>query len=550
VKIKKVHIENFRSIKNLEFWFPESDLMILVGANNAGKSNVVRAINNILGESWWGKNIDDIDFYMRNTNNNIHIKIDFSNDRYVEFCSNNGWSKYFNELGEQIYQSQGSIKEDFPCTYLPADRGISRTLSFHRWSLMGKVAQSFNKLIKERNKAEELEKKFKEVMDILGKVEEFSQFKEDFVNFFEEMQADTPYKLKVNFKPFSPLNYFKTINIIANDNTLGDKYDIDIEELGEGNRNLIILSLLRSYAKNFKKEAQGLLIIEEPEIYLHPQARKQLLRVFKEIVRDSAIQIMVTTHSSTFIETECFENIALVYKTKEAGTKIIQVSKKELVDFANKTGARGSTIDNIGEYYSITSDEKLKEAFFAKKVILVEGDTEEICLPVLLGKVGVDINQKGISIIGVEGKTQIPKYWRLFYKFNIPILIIFDNDSGKPEEKRNNGIIADCFNLPVEDIEKCDIFNVINGGFNQKLIVFNNDFETASEKDFKRYCDENGLDNKFDEFKQEADKLGLRKAQKHRYILRKISEQYAGYRPKYLEEIERFIEFDEQPTDN
>jgi len=551
MKIEKVHIKNFRSIKDLEFRFPESGIMVLVGANNAGKSNIVRAINNILGESWWGKNIDEVDFYMRIRRNTIEIEIEFDNGKRVEFNSKDGWPKYFDENGNLIKSNKGSMKEDFPCTYLSAERGVSQTLSFNKWSLMGKVAQSFNKLIKEKNKAEELENKFMEVMNILEQVEEFRRFKEDFVNFFEEMQADTPYKLKVDFKPFSPLNYFKTINILANDNTLGDKYDIDIEELGEGNRNLMILSLLRSYAKNFKKQAQGLLIIEEPEIYMHPQARKHLLKVFKEIVKNSDIQIMITTHSSTFIETEHFENIALVYKTKETGTKIRQVFKKELADFSNKTGAGGkSTTDNIVEFYSITSDEKLKEAFFAKKVILVEGDTEEICLPVLLGKVGIDINQKGISIIGVEGKTQIPKYWRLFYKFNIPMLIIFDNDISKPEKEKNNGIIANCFKLSIEDIEKCEIFKVVNGGFDQKLIVFNNNFETASEEDFKRYCDENELDNRFDEFKQEAEKLGLRKAQKHRYILRKISEQYVNYRPKYLEEIKKFIEFDEQPTDN
>jgi hypothetical protein len=45
------------------------------------------------------------------------------------------------------------------------------------------------------------------------------------------MQSDSPYKLKVDFKAFSPLNYFKTINILANDSSVDEEFNIDIEEL-------------------------------------------------------------------------------------------------------------------------------------------------------------------------------------------------------------------------------------------------------------------------------------------------------------------------------
>jgi len=50
MKLKRVVIENFRSIKRLKFDFPESNLLVLVGANNAGKSNIIRAINAVCGE--------------------------------------------------------------------------------------------------------------------------------------------------------------------------------------------------------------------------------------------------------------------------------------------------------------------------------------------------------------------------------------------------------------------------------------------------------------------------------------------------------------------
>ncbi len=64
MKLKRMVIENFRSIKHIEFDFPASNLLILVGGNNAGKSNIIRAVNNILGPDWWSHaRLEIYDFY-------------------------------------------------------------------------------------------------------------------------------------------------------------------------------------------------------------------------------------------------------------------------------------------------------------------------------------------------------------------------------------------------------------------------------------------------------------------------------------------------------
>ena len=43
MKIKSFNIENFRSVKKLSLEFPENGLLALVGPNNAGKSNILKA---------------------------------------------------------------------------------------------------------------------------------------------------------------------------------------------------------------------------------------------------------------------------------------------------------------------------------------------------------------------------------------------------------------------------------------------------------------------------------------------------------------------------
>ncbi|MEW6655246.1 MAG: AAA family ATPase, partial [Bacteroidota bacterium] len=115
--------------------------------------------------------------------------------------------------------------------------------------------------------------------------------KTHFVRYFAEMQVNSSYQLKVDFKPFTPSNYFKTINILASDPNLSDEFDIELDELGEGSRNTILLALLRSYAKNFRNDAQGIIAIEEPEIFMHPQARRHIYNIFWEIVENSNMQI-------------------------------------------------------------------------------------------------------------------------------------------------------------------------------------------------------------------------------------------------------------------
>ncbi len=362
------------------------------------------------------------------------------------------------------------------------------------------------------------------------------------------MQSDSPYKLKVNFQAFTPLNYFRSINILANDGSINDEYDIAIEELGEGNKNLILFALVRSYAKNFRQEAQGLLALEEPEIYLHPQARRHLYHVLEEITRDSNIQVILTTHSDSFLRTESFHQIGLVSKSKEVGTKIKRVEKQELLSFCVNTGVPVGRISeqNIVPFYATTSNYRLNEAFFSKFLILVEGETEELAIPVYLAHAGINCDFKGISIIGVGGKSNIPKYWRLFKCFNIPLLVLFDNDNSSGKQSSNK-LLAECFNTDITNfLDNCDIYKKVECSkediFKQDVIILEQDFETSIQKDLKKYCDDNSHEYKYDEFMEIAKGIinptaGAQKGQMARFMARRLVKEYPDFKPKFVTEI-------------
>lgn len=549
MKISSVSIQNFRSIKELSVDFPERGLLVLVGPNNAGKSNFLRAINAVLGDGWVsGERLEDYDFYQRDKENIIEIDISFDNGRNVIFKSDAKWPTYYNEYGSPIYSNNGNVKDDFPCTYIPANRSLDNHLQFKRWALMGKISHAFQSDAK--SKKREIEQKFNEVMEIFNSIDSFNDFKTDFIEYFKEMQADTPYKLKIDFKAFTPNDYLKTINIVAEDPELDGYFDVD--ELGEGTRNVVLLALIRSYAKNFRNDAQGILAIEEPEIFMHPQARRHLYQIFKEIISHSNIQIILTTHSASFVNTEYFDTIGKVYKIPDidghSNTKIEVVTRKELVDFAIETGvpAAKTTVSNITEYYRTTSNYRLNEAFFSKFLILVEGETEELALPVYLNHLGIDCDLRGISIIAVNGKNQMPKYWRLFKNFKIPMLVLFDSDDSK-EKKNSNINVARCFNCSVEDITNMEnsykIIEAQNAGvFDQKLMVLRKDFESALNNDWVAHGFEIDAIEIYENKAKELIKplKNQQKGQIARFIANELTSRH-NYAPSFVYELKNIL---------
>lgn len=97
--------------------------------------------------------------------------------------------------------------------------------------------------------------------------------------------------------------------------------------------------------------------------------------------------------------------------------------------------------------------QKSSEAMFARKVILVEGESEALILPYLFSLCGYDEVAEGVTIVRCGGKSELDRYYRLYSEFGIPAFIIFDGDYqnvGKDDEDatiaKNRGILR-LFNI-------------------------------------------------------------------------------------------------------
>ncbi|NNA16306.1 AAA family ATPase [Pseudomonas lundensis] len=181
-----------------------------------------------------------------------------------------------------------------------------------------------------------------------------------------------------------------------------DGYEGAIHELSLGGANLIYLTLklLEFKYQREKLAIANFLLIEEPEAHIHTHIQKTL---FDRISYTDA-QIIYTTHSTHISEVSNVSNVNILGR---------QGSMCEAYQPA--TGLEPSQITSIQRYLDAVRSNLL----FAKSVLLVEGDAEEILIPVLVKKLlGLSVDELGISVINIRS-TGFKNVAILFHEIRI-----------------------------------------------------------------------------------------------------------------------------------
>lgn len=181
-----------------------------------------------------------------------------------------------------------------------------------------------------------------------------------------------------------------------------------------------------------------LVLIEEPEAHLHPQAQQVFIKqAYKILIGRNEIktgelitQLVITTHSS-HITHECeFTNLRYFKRTQ--ATAAGEVQSSTVVNLSMVFGSDKETEKFVARYIKITHC----DLFFADAAILVEGDAERILLPHFLRRFYY-LNQSYISILSIGG-SHAHRFKSFIKTLEIPILIITDLDAtgtdGKSEQ--------------------------------------------------------------------------------------------------------------------
>lgn len=416
MKIKKLYIENFRSIKRLTL--NPYDLCALVWPNSAWKTNILKAIDLVIWE-WWTTKAKVVKELFNDVSSPIKIEIEFEENLIYNYywtvknikvvtldmkyspdfiCEIRmwevswHWEKHWWRNNEWYYMND-EFKKNYHFMYIPAERNLDNELRVNKWSMLWRLMKHIqDNYVKHYDWDEsKLRDEFIEKMqDATTFLENdfndeitFHKFKE----VFSEFCKNNSYWLANDFEPklnIYNLNWFyKTLQInISEDHT--DK-TFNTEDVGAWMKNLVLISIFQTYSKLVWKNV--IFWIEEPEIYMYPQAQRWLYKSFQELSEQT--QIFYTTHSQNFVDWFRAYEVELVNKDWERWTYLTQKSPILTPDGANR--------ERFKIYTQFNTDRN--ELFFARKVIFVEWDSDKVLYSVLFERKWVDINKIWVSII-------------------------------------------------------------------------------------------------------------------------------------------------------
>lgn len=429
--IKRIHIENFRSIKNLEL--NPNNLCALVGENNVGKSNILAAIDLLLGEKWPANKITEDDLYNYDKNLDVSIRIFFDecieysyygnaleiNGFGLEYNSNNGTTLYcLDENGDSIITQYGKelrlnndIRNSIPCVFVKINRNLEKELAGSQWTLFGKLLKNIeDKFTDDECRMYKYEKIMGELNNLL-RIDSFNTLEEIIETQVRKMTGYGDANLK--FVEPQILAHYRNLDIKLKESP--DFGDFSALTMGAGIQSSIVIALIQAYKELMKKGA--ILLIEEPEVYLHPHARRHFYSVMKELSKEGH-QLFYTTHSTEFIDVLNYSTICIVRKTAQNGTRINDVQHLEL------TSKERLKLKLITEF---NADKN--ELFFARKVLLVEGLTERLSLPHIFALKQIYPDLNAISIIDAGAKENIKFFIKILKAFSIPFVVLHDEDS-------------------------------------------------------------------------------------------------------------------------
>ena len=209
--------------------------------------------------------------------------------------------------------------------------------------------------------------------------------------------------------------YFKFLN--------QKKEPIKIDELSSGEKGIIhfIFSVFGFDIEN------GMMLIDEPELHIHPQIQKKYLRILKDASINQKIKFVIATHSPNFVNSETMKGIHRFYKTPARFTKT-KVSNNSPEFFKSLRFLEYTNATNI---------------LFVDEVVLVEGDSDQYFYEFYFSKYKekkkIDFDLNFIFIGGVDDY----KDWnRFFTDWNIVTYFIRDKDTfaGNIEDKYSENI--------------------------------------------------------------------------------------------------------------
>lgn len=453
--ISELTIENFRSFGDgaNKFILPlRKGLTALVGENDAGKTAVIDALRFALGttdQEWY--RLEDTDFHKMVTSKEILIVCKFidlneiDKRAFAEYLTYEdqpvlyiNWSakesiKRSNRFNYQIEVRSGKNGEGpvleyevrnslLRATYLRPLRDAEQALSSGRGSRLAQVLKNTKSIAS--SGVGYVDGIDPSTLNVLGIGDLANELLGNQIG-IKEVRGEIDRFLNVLSLRGDTLNSSIKVSGVNNSDDarlrlLLEKLDLTLGgkgRLGLGSNNLLFMACeLLLLAQ--EDEGNKLLLIEEPEAHLHSQRQLRAMQFLEKQAEEKGIQIIVTTHSPNLASTIDLRNMVIIqndqaFPLDKDSTKLEPADYRFLQRFLDVTKAN---------------------LFFARGVMIVEGDAENILIPTLAKLIGCDFTEYGVSIVNVGG-IGLRRYANIFQRqsenpveLGVPIACVTDMD--------------------------------------------------------------------------------------------------------------------------
>lgn len=516
--LKKVEYWDFRKYKSLDdspgltVTFHKG-MNLIVGENDAGKTAIIDGLKLLLGTlSDEYDKILDTDFY---TNDGKEFKEDFKIIAYFADLSDEEAAKFLEWISfdkDQTLQLKVTLKVEkkkspngndyferkiyggdnhsetiidsdarqlLKSIYLKPLRDAQKELRPGKYSRLTNILSAHPK-INESGK--------RELLDI------FDKANDEVKDFFSDENHNVVESIIGQLQKFYDRNDVEKSKVAFNMSesniaSILSRLSLDTESvnLGLGNSNLLYIAvelLLMHDGDDYI--GPKIALIEEIEAHLHTQAQ---IRLIKYMEKNSHTQFILTTHSNNLASSISPKNLILLHNNK-AFSMTETETMLESEDY---------------EFLERFLDATKSNLFFAKGLIFVEGDAENLLLPALAELIGIPLHEYGISIVNI-GNTAFERYVKLFSResedrIDLPISIVTDVDVRPIEYYKDKGEINQIY--VISDKEELDQIlhecEMTNGLANDDL-PFGKLFSTCNklikEFDFPENIDKDELSSK------------------------------------------------------
>lgn len=467
-----VEINNYRNLTGKTITFNDT-LNFLIGENNIGKTNILELINICLAI---GKFVET-DFNDITLPIKIKFKVKYSNEEIGYFEDNfdvddsnsitlvavqdsvDERINYYHDTPNQTKISMATIRT-MNILYYYAQRMPSKEVDFRKTSGSGKV---LNYLIQHSLEQSEIQEK-----DILKKT--------NLKNIVKNVNRQIKKINTITGDSVSAYVDTEVDKLVCRLLGLGDESGRELSSLGEGvqyafNILLQIIEIIynvkttrkpedfeeRLINRDGKKLFPLFLVLDEPEVHQHPYRQRSLIRKIKALIENNnqeflnllkdlfdidglTGQIFIATHSPNIL-LDNYRQFIRLYKSTGTNSQLKIVSGMNVV------------IDDKLYKHMLHNFIYLKEAMFSKCIIFVEGDTENGAIPVFAKRMGLDMDERGIGVIKLDGADSVKRCMALYKSFGIKSIAIIDKD-----KKESYGSEPDIYFTKANDYEE-DVYD-------------------------------------------------------------------------------------------